>query len=91
MPKQDKAETTATKKRTVLSPVERAAKLQAEAEALLAREAKRAESKLDDAIARLTQLEEQRDKAQAKVDAQKQAVADLRKAAGIEDEQPTEG
>ena len=77
-----------TKTRTVLTPAQRIAKLKAEAEALEKREADRAKAKLGEAEARLTQVKEQRDKAQAKVDAQEKVVAELKAAAGIEDEAP---
>ena len=78
------------KTRTVLTPTERIAKLKAEAEALEKREADRAKAKLGEAEARLTQVKEQRDRAQAKVDDQEKVVAELKTAAGIEDEAPAE-
>lgn len=93
MPKQETAETKAeTKKRTVLTPAERIAKLKAEAEALEKREADRAKAKLVEAEARVTQLTEQRDRAQAKLDDAITVVNGLKVLAGIgtEDESTDE-
>lgn len=91
MAKQETAAPKAEKKtRTVLTPAQRAAKLQAEAEALLAREADRAKGKVKGQEERVAQLQAQVDDRQAKLDAAKAELAELKKAAGIEDEAPAE-
>jgi hypothetical protein len=80
-----------TKKRTELTPAERIAKLKAEAEALEKREQEKAKSKLADADARVKQLTEQRDRAQAKLDDAITVRNGLAELAGItEDEAPAE-
>jgi len=78
------------KTRTVLTPAQRIAKLKAEAEALEKREADRAKGKIQAQEERVAQLQGQVDDRQAKLDAAKAELAELRKAAGIEDEAPAE-
>lgn len=90
MPKQDTATTKAeTKKRTVLTPAQRAAKLQAEAKALLEREAEKAKAKIKGQEERVAQLQSQVDDRQAKLDAAKAELEQLKVAAGVSTEDPS--
>lgn len=80
----------AKQKRTILTPQQRIAKLQAEAKALEKREQDRAKSKLADAEARVKQLTEQRDKAQAKLNDAITVVEGLKILAGQTEDTSTD-
>jgi chromosome segregation ATPase len=77
---------TEKKKRTILTPEQKLAKMEADLQA--AREAitNKAKLKLEAADARVTQLEGQVAKAQAKLDAAKAEREELRKQAGVPSE-----
>jgi hypothetical protein len=77
-------------KRTMLTPAQRIEKLKAEAEALEKREQDRAKGKLKEAEARVTQLTEQRDKAQAKLDDAVTVVNSLKELAGVTEDSTTD-
>lgn len=88
--KKDAAPKAEAKTRTVLTPAQRIAKLKAEAEALEKREQDRAKGKLKEAEARVTQLTEQRDKAQAKLDDAVTVVNSLKELAGVTEDSTTD-
>jgi hypothetical protein len=87
MPKTNTAtEEKPAKKRTILSPAERIAKLKAEAEALEAKEKERARGKLAQAEENVKVLTERRDQAQAKLDDAITVVNGLKVLAGETEE-----
>jgi len=78
------------KKRTILSPAERAAKLRAEAAALEAKVQERAKGQLAQAEANVVTLTERRDAAQAKLDDAITIVNGLKELAGVTEDSSTD-
>lgn len=90
MPKTEKTtEEKPAKKRTILSPAERIAKLKAEAAALEAKQIEKAKGQLAQAEANVTTLTERRDQAQAKLDDAITVVNGLKVLAGQTEEPVT--